>query len=453
MEKKKFFGTDGIRGKTNESYINEKFLSDLAFALTLFFGKQKGSKKKLVIGKDTRLSGYMIESIMCGIFLSRGWDCISVGVIPTSAISRSVKVGKFDFGVMISASHNPYEDNGIKIFNKKGEKLKDNDELEIEKIIDSENKKLLCKSSHIGKIIKNNLIVQDYTDHLLSTIPREMNFSQLKIVLDCANGSAYKIAPQIFEKVGIDLILEAVNPDGKNINKKCGALYPKRLSKSVIKNNADLGISFDGDSDRIILCDKNGEILNGDKILAIAGSSMLKQNKLKNKAIVSTKMANIGLKYYLQQRGIKLYLTDVGDRYVMNEMKKKDINLGGEQSGHLIFSDHCFTGDGILSALQIFTILQIENKQIHELLEDFRSYPQKLTNIEFNSNSEKILKNKRLIDIITENIKNNRDDLQILIRKSGTENLLRVMVQSRSNQLTKNISKQLIKNIKEIDDS
>ena len=450
--KKKFFGTDGIRGKTNESFINEEFLSDLAIALTLFFGRQKGAKKRLVIGKDTRLSGYMIESIMCGIFLSRGWDCIPIGVIPTSAISSSVKVGKFDFGVMISASHNSYEDNGIKIFNKHGEKLNDNDELEIENIIESEKEKLLCKSSHIGKIIKKNFIAQDYVHHLLSTIPKGMKFSQLKVVLDCANGSAYKIAPQIFENIGIDLILEAVNPNGKNINQKCGALYPKKLSKLVIKNKADLGISFDGDSDRLVLCDKNGEILNGDKILAIAGSSMLKQNKLKNKAIVSTKMANIGLKDYLQQRGINLFVTDVGDRYVMNEMKKQNINLGGEQSGHLIFSDHSFTGDGILSALQIFTILQIENKQIHELLEDFRSYPQKLTNIGFNSNSEKILNNKRLLNFISENVNNNRDDLQILIRKSGTEDLLRVMVQSRSNQLTKNISKQLIKKIKEIDE-
>ena len=269
--------------------------------------------------------------------------------------------------------------------------------------------------------------------------------------MDCANGSAYKVAPEIFAEVGIDLIRESVKPDGKNINKKCGALYPKNLSKLVKSHKADLGISFDGDSDRLIVCDKNGQIINGDKILAITASSMLKQKKLKRKAIVSTKMANIGLEDYLNERGIKLFLTDVGDRYVMKEMKRRNVNLGGEQSGHLIFSDHSFTGDGILSALQVFTILQIENKQIHELLDDFNIFPQTLINLDLNSDTKKIFLNSRLNKTILNFLDNKQDEPKILIRKSGTENLLRIMVQSRSLKLTNHISQTLVDMIKGID--
>lgn len=449
--KKIYFGTDGIRGKTNQSLINEKFLSELSIALSVFFGKKKLLKRKIIIGKDTRLSSYMVESLMTGVMLSRGWDCLRIGVIPTSAISRAIKSGDFDFGIMISASHNSFEDNGIKIFNKKGEKLTDHEELQIEEIINLKKQSPLCTDSKIGKIVKKDAVYDNYKKYLLSTIPKKINFSGLKVVVDCANGSAYKVAPEIFSEVGVNLILESVKPNGKNINKKCGALYPKNLSKLVRNNKADLGVSFDGDSDRLIVCDKNGQIINGDKILAIAASSMLKQKKLKSKAVVSTKMANIGLEDYLEERGIKLFLTDVGDRYVMKEMKRRNINLGGEQSGHLIFSDHSFTGDGILSALQVFTILQIENKQIHELLDDFYIFPQILVNLELCSDSKKIFVNSRLNKTILNFLDNKQEQPKILIRKSGTENLLRVMVQSRSMKLTNYISQTLVDMIKGID--
>ena len=451
QKSKKYFGTDGIRGKTNQSLINEKFLSELSIALSVFFGKNKSLNKKIIIGKDTRLSSYMVESIITGVMLSRGWNCVSIGVIPTSAISRAIKIGDFDFGIMISASHNSFEDNGIKIFNKKGEKLTDNEELQIEEIISLKKQSPLCTGLKIGRIQKNDDIYENYKKYLLSTIPKKMNFSGLKVVVDCANGSAYKVAPEIFSEVGINLIRESVKPDGKNINKKCGALFPKNLSKLVKNHKADLGISFDGDSDRLIVCDKNGQIINGDKILAIAASSMLKQKKLRSKAIVSTKMANIGLEDYLNKRGIRLFLTDVGDRYVMKEMKRRNVNLGGEQSGHLIFSDHSFTGDGILSALQVFTILQIENKEIHELLDDFNIFPQTLVNLDLHSDTKKIFLNSRLNKTILNFLDNKQDEPKILIRKSGTENLLRIMVQSRSLKLTNHISQTLVDMIKGID--
>ena len=448
QKSKKYFGTDGIRGKTNQSLINEKFLSELSIALSVFFGKNKSLNKKIIIGKDTRLSSYMVESIITGVMLSRGWNCVSIGVIPTSAISRAIKIGDYDFGIMISASHNSFEDNGIKIFNKKGEKLTDNEELQVEEIINLKKQSPLCTDLKIGRIQKNDDVV---TKNIYYLLFQKNKFSGLKVVVDCANGSAYKVAPEIFSEVGIDLISHSTKPNGKNINKNCGALYPKNLSKLVRNHKADLGIAFDGDSDRLILCDKNGQIINGDKILAIAASSMLKQNKLKSKAIVSTKMANIGLEDYLNERGIKLFLTDVGDRYVMEEMKRRNVNLGGEQSGHLIFSDHSFTGDGILSALQVFTILQIENKQIHELLDDFNIFPQTLVNLDLHSDTKKIFINSRLNKTILNFLDNKQDEPKILIRKSGTENLLRIMVQSRSLKLTNHISQTLVDMIKGID--
>lgn len=450
--KKAFFGTDGIRGKTNGKLINEKFLRKLSFALTIFFKNSINNNKKIIIGKDTRRSCYMIESSITSVFLSCGWECESVGVIPTPAISTLIKKEKFDFGIMISASHNSYLDNGLKIFNGKGEKLSDYDELKIEEILKKTNKQYLCQPENIGIIIRNDLTKNKYENYLLSTIPKNIKFDNLKLVVDCANGSAYKIAPNVFKKLGINLVADSVLPDGKNINKKCGALHPKRLSRIVKINKADIGVSFDGDADRLILCDKNGKIIDGDKILGIAAVSLLKQKKLNKKAIVSTKMANIGLKDYLNLHGIKLILTDVGDRYVMSEMKNKKINLGGEQSGHLIFSDHSFTGDGILSLLQILYISKIEKKPIHELVEDFVKFPQILVNMELKKNPEKVLQSFLLKSIIKDLTFNKKDDLQILIRKSGTENLLRLMVQSRSKVLTKNVTKSLKQTIELIDE-
>ena len=444
---KKIFGTDGIRGLAYKYPINEEFMNELVMALTIFFELQT---KKVLIGKDTRESGEMIESALSLSFQKRGFDCYILGVIPTAVIPFVIKDVKADIGIMISASHNPYHDNGIKIFKRNGEKLSDSEEFEIEKIILNKKQQTIVNKSK-GRKIDFTDKIELYKENIKKIIPHGLSFHDLKIVVDCANGSASKIAPEILSELGINLIIKSKNPNGVNINKNCGALFPKKISEMVIKNKANLGISFDGDADRLTLVDNKGKILDGDKILAIAGKSMKKQNKLSNLGIVSTVMANIGLKEYLNKNSLKLFQCPVGDRYVVSEMKKRAINLGGEQSGHFIFSDFSFTGDAIISALQIFIILKMEDKSIDQLLKDYVSYPQKLVNFKLKKSPIEILKNKELQKIIEHEQKNSKDNLMILLRKSGTENLLRLMVQSRSLKSTNLFINYLSSEIKEID--
>lgn len=437
--KKKFFGTDGIRGKVNTFPITTDFFRKLVISLGYYL--KKTGRKKIFIGKDTRVSGDTIEKILTTTFSSIGFDCIKLGITTTPIVSFMTRKHKADLGIMISASHNPYFDNGIKIFNGFGQKLSDREELKIESIIDTKPIKI-SKTKFLTKISKN-LNFESYEKEIKKVIPKNINFKDLKVVLDCANGSAYKIAPKIFLNLGVNLILESINPNGRNINQKCGALFPNNLTKKVLSNKADIGFAYDGDADRLIVCDEKGEIINGDKILAIISSSLLKQEKLKSKYIVSTKMSNLGLSEYLSSIGLKLYKTSVGDRYVTNGMKKKNSNLGGEQSGHIIFSDFSSTGDAILSSLQILTILKIENKKLSEILSSYNVYPQKLLNFKLNFDPEIILKDKKFIDLINLHKNRLKKKGNILVRKSGTEKLLRLMVQSFDKEIMINTMKTL----------
>lgn len=444
---KRFFGTDGIRGKVNKPPVTTDFFFKLAKAINIFINKKE--KKKVFIGRDTRESGKTLEDSLLNAFRSDGVECYLLGIVSTPIVSFMTKHCYADIGLMISASHNQFEDNGIKIFKNNGEKLNDKEELQLEKIILSLADTNFCNSQN--KVHKAEDL-SSYYKKILSLTKLNKLVLNGKIVVDCANGSLYKIAPEILARVGLDVIVKNNIPDGRNINKKCGALYPKALSQSVLNHKADIGIAFDGDGDRLIMCDQNGVIIDGDKIMAITCKSLLNQKKLKGNAIVGTHMSNIGLEEFLGKSKIKLFRSKIGDRYVVEMMKKNNCNFGGEQSGHFIYSDYSSTGDALLSALQILTSLEIEKKTIEEILHDYQTYPQILTNLKTFKDPEDILQNDDLKDYIKKcKPKDQKNQPLILIRKSGTERLLRVMVQSRSTKLTKKIKNDLINIISKLD--
>ena len=451
--KKKYFGTDGIRGKVNQYPIRSDFIFKLSFSLSEYLEtiNDTKSKKKVLIGKDTRASCRMIESSLVSGFTSAGIDCITIGEVPTPLVSFLTRYLRCELGIMISASHNPYFDNGVKIFKSDGIKLTDSEELKIEQIFKNTCDLNYCSPSKIGAEIKYESRFTEYTKNIRKIIPKNIDFNDLKVVMDCANGSASVIAPQIFKELNINVITMFNKPDGKNINLGCGALFADSLKQNVLSNNADVGFAFDGDADRLIVIDEKGNLINGDKILAIVGSSLQKQGKLKGQGLIATKMSNYGLRDYLKKRDISLFECDVGDRYVIEEMKKRKCNLGGEQSGHIIFSDFSSTGDAILSALQILTILEIENKKMSEILVDFNDIPQKLINLKLKNDLNVIYKNKNLHKLINELNDNLEDKGMVLVRKSGTENILRIMVQSYEDELKEKIIQKIESFIKKID--
>ena len=447
MKKKKYFGTDGIRGKVNVHPITPDFFFKLGKSINIFSNKK--ANKQIFIGRDTRQSGQILEDSLLRAFSSDGFECHLLGVVSTPIVSFMTKFFSADFGLMISASHNQYYDNGVKVFKKNGEKLSDNEELILEEIIDNLYKE---KEIQTSKTIRKQNNIVAYYNKILSTVRSDLSLSNIKVVIDCANGSLSNIAPEIFSKIGLNFVTMNNYPDGKNINNQCGSLFPEFLSKDVLQNKADLGIAFDGDGDRLIISDENGEIINGDKIMAITCRSMLRQNKLKGNGIVATHMSNIGLEDFLSTEKIGLYRSDVGDKYVVEMMKKKKCNFGGEQSGHFIFSDYSFTGDALLSALQILSILEIENKSINEHLKNYQTFPQILENLKISKDPEIILQNIKLYEYINQIKKKKiKNHLMILVRKSGTEKLIRVMVQSRCNKLTNSVKNDIINIILETD--
>ena len=451
--KKKYFGTDGIRGQVNEYPIRSDFIFKLSFSLSEYLNSVNGtkSKKKVLIGKDTRASCRMIESSLISGFTAAGIDCITIGEVPTPLVSFLTRHLNCELGIMISASHNPYFDNGVKLFKSNGTKLTDSEELKIEKILKNTCDLNYCCAKKIGTEIKYKSAFIEYTKSIKKIIPKNIKFNNLKVVMDCANGSASEIAPKIFKELNINTITMFNKPNGKNINSGCGSLFPDILKKNVLLNNADIGFAFDGDADRLIVIDERGNLINGDKILAIVGSSLQKQDKLKGQGLIATKMSNYGLKDYLKKRDINLFECEVGDRYVIEEMKKRKCNLGGEQSGHIIFSDFSSTGDALLSALQILTILKMEKKKISEILVDFKDIPQKLINLRLNNNLNVIYKNKSLHELINELNNDLGEKGMVLVRKSGTENILRIMVQSYKDDLKEETIKKIESFIKKID--
>ena len=443
---RKYFGTDGVRG-----VANKELTCDLAYKLGRAGGyvlTNNEYKVKVVVGKDTRQSGDMLEAALIAGLMSVGCDVITVGVIPTPGVAYLTRKYGAECGVVISASHNPMEDNGIKFFNKDGFKLDDEIELKIEEYIDNMEKIAYNPiGNEVGVRIHKHTAAQDYVDYLKSIVDTDL--TGLKVVLDCANGAAYKVAPEVFRELGAEVIALNVTPDGENINHKCGSTHPEGLQKAVVEHNADLGLAYDGDADRLIAVDETGTIVDGDHIMILGAVYLKKQNKLANDTLVVTTMSNIGLHVAAKEYGIDLSITDVGDRYVIEEMKKSGHNLGGEQSGHMIFLDYNTTGDGTLSSLIVSKIVKEDGKTLSEQSALMTTYPQVLINVDVrNEVKNKFMENDEIRTEIEKLEKLMAGTGRVLIRPSGTQPLVRVMLEGKDEGQIRELAQELADLIK-----
>ncbi|MFL2802347.1 MAG: phosphoglucosamine mutase [Paracoccaceae bacterium] len=446
---RKIFGTDGIRGKVNTKFINAEFMQKLGIACGKYFLSKSGQEKsnRVIIGKDTRRSGYMLETALTSGFTSIGMDVFLLGPIPTPAVGMLTRSMRADLGVMISASHNHFEDNGIKFFGPDGFKLSDFVEKEIELLL---TKKInLVEPSLVGRVKRIDEVLGRYTEAVKKSLPKTLNLRNLTIVIDCANGSAYKCAPQILWELGANVIPLGVDPNGYNINLNCGSTNTSRASKLVKEYNADLAICLDGDADRVIILDERGKEIDGDQLIALIAKNLKNENKINGNTVVSTVMSNLGLQKYLANLGLNLHRTPVGDRYVAEIMKNKGFNFGGEKSGHIIMSDYASTGDGLLAALHFLSILKNSRKTASELLNVFKPIPQKLVNLKFKSKTDP-LENSDVKNTINKLRSILSDSGEILVRKSGTEPVIRIMIQHNDNKLIKKIINNLSEIISEL---
>jgi phosphoglucosamine mutase len=429
---KKLFGTDGIRGTANKYPMTPDLALKVGQALGYVLRMQpgrKGSERTVLIGKDTRLSGYMIEQAMASGLNSMGVRVLLTGPLPTPGIGFVAQNMRADAGVVISASHNAYHDNGIKIFGSDGFKISQAMEEEIERLVLDENlSKFLSDSDSIGRTRRIDDADGRYIVYAKNTFPLNLNLDGMRIVLDCANGAAYKVAPAVFEELGAEVFVIGNEPNGRNINDKFGALFPSRTCDEVIRYRADVGISLDGDADRVIMVDERGRIVNGDHILAISALHKKKQGRLANDVVVATEMSNVGLEICLASHGIKLVRTDVGDKYVVDEMRRSGYNLGGEQSGHIICLDHSTTGDGSVAALDVLAVMRSTGKKLSELSDVMTDVPQALVNARVKTRVD--LKSIKGYDDLILKI---QDQLKgrgrIFVRYSGTEPVVRVLVE------------------------
>lgn len=429
MVEKKLFGTDGVRGVANIDPMTTETAMQLGRAAAFVFKHEANRRHRIVIGKDTRLSGYMIENALVAGICSMGVDVLVVGPLPTPGIAFITSSMRADAGVVISASHNPYQDNGIKFFSKTGYKLPDELELKIEElIINHRLDELRPIADEVGKAYRIDDAIGRYVVFLKNTFPKDLDLQGLRIVLDCAHGAGYKVAPCVLTELGAEVIPIGVKPDGTNINEGCGSMHPEVMAEKVREYRADLGIALDGDADRVIFVDEHGIEVDGDHIMALCGTEMIKAGELKKKTVVATVMSNMGLDIAMKKAGGKVIRTDVGDRYVVEEMLKNDYNLGGEQSGHMIFLDHNTTGDGILSALQVLAIIQRTGKPLSELSQVMTSLPQVLVNVKVRKKADlqTIAPIKKVIDEVEDELGGKG---RVLVRYSGTEPLLRVMIE------------------------
>ena len=444
---RKYFGTDGVRGIANTE-LNCELAYKLGRAGGYVLTKGK-DKVKVVVGKDTRVSGDMLESALIAGLMSVGCDIITVGVIPTPGVAYLTKYYNADCGVVISASHNPVEYNGIKFFNENGYKLDDSIELEIESYIDNiEKVEVHPTGDKVGKKIYEHDSVRDYVNYLKTIV--NVDFNGLKVVLDCANGAAYKVAPMVFEELGAHVIAINNTPDGNNINDKCGSTHPEGLQEAVLKNNADLGLAYDGDADRLIAVNEKGQIVDGDHIMILSAIYLKKHNKLAKDTLVITVMSNIGLVIAAKENNINLATTAVGDRYVLEEMKNSGYNLGGEQSGHMIFLDYNTTGDGTLSSLVLAQIVKEESKTLSELASIMNQYPQVLVNARIKNENKNRYMEIPEIKAEIERIEQLMDGCgRVLIRPSGTEPLVRVMLEGKDEGQLKELATNLANLIQE----
>lgn len=431
---KKIFGTDGVRGLANVYPVTPEMAMSLGQAVAKFF-RHKKSTRRVVIGKDTRRSSYMIEQAIAAGVCSMGSEAVFLGPIPTPGVAFLTKAMRADCGVMISASHNAYSDNGIKFFDANGFKLTDENELEIETFIENELKNTQRPTGrNVGKAYRVEGAQGRYVEFLKRAFPKDYTLEGLKVVVDCANGAAYHIAPQVLWELGAEVISLGVDPNGLNINTNCGALHPENLSHAVRECKADMGLALDGDADRVVLCDENGSIIHGDCLIAMCALELLNQGLLKNKKIVGTILTNMGVENYLKQHGIDMLRTQVGDRYIIEVMREQGLLLGGEPSGHVIFSRHTTTGDGMVAGLQVLATMVQSQKKLSELVAEIPLYPQIQHNIKVQN--KKVLTEVQPIQQALQDIDQRlAGKLRVILRYSGTEPLLRLMIEGQDPQI------------------
>jgi phosphoglucosamine mutase len=442
---RKFFGTDGIRGRTNEGSMTPEIAMKVGQAAGRHF-LRGDHKHRVVIGKDTRLSGYMVENALVAGFTSVGMDVVQFGPIPTPAVAMLTRSMRADLGVMISASHNPYEDNGIKLFGPDGFKLSDGDELSIEALIDAPTQH--AAAPDIGRARRIEDARGRYIHAIKASLPEHIRFDGLHVVLDCANGAAYQVAPTAIWELGAKVTAIGITPNGKNINDKVGSTHAETLQETVVASGADIGIALDGDADRLIVVDEKGKVVDGDQLMAMLGTSMSRSGKLTGDGIVATVMSNLGLERYLRTQHLNLIRAKVGDRYVLEEMRRHGINVGGEQSGHMIMLDHATTGDGTVAALQVLAQLVDTGKPASELLHLFDPVPQLLKNVRFKGG--KPLEDPRVQAVIADAEKELDGTGRLVIRPSGTEPVIRVMAECDNDAQVKEVVERICAVVAEV---
>ncbi|MBE9552920.1 MAG: phosphoglucosamine mutase [Proteobacteria bacterium] len=445
---RKMFGTDGVRGLANKEPITPQTVLRLAMAVGQRF--RRGDHRHLVvIGKDTRLSGYMLEPALTAGFVSMGMDVVLVGPLPTPAVAVLTRSLRADLGVVISASHNPYFDNGIKLFGPDGYKLSDGEETAIEKLMDSPELEP-AEPGDLGRARRLDDAQGRYIEYAKQTFPRGLRLDGMRIVVDCANGAAYKVAPTVLWELGADVVSIGVDPDGTNINRNCGATAPETLSERVVATGADLGIALDGDADRVIVCDEHGTIIDGDQLMALIAGEWRAADRLLGGGVVATVMSNLGFERHLGGMGLDLVRTAVGDRYVVEKMRAGNYNLGGEQSGHIIMSDYGTTGDGLIAALQVLAALVTRNATASEVCRVFETLPQLLRNVRFGGGAP--LDERLVQEAIAEGESALGAGGRLVIRKSGTEPVIRVMAQGDDESLVGSVVADIVGAIEQVGD-
>ena len=432
---RKYFGTDGIRGRANRTIT-----PDLALRLGMSAGVvfvRGDYRHRVLIGKDTRLSGYMIENALVAGFTSVGMDVLQTGPMPTPAVAMLTRSMRADLGVMISASHNPYDDNGIKLFGPDGYKLSDELEEEIERLMDSDLGKRLAKPAALGRAKRIDGVTDRYIEFAKRAVNRNLSLDGMRIVIDCANGAAYKVAPAALWELGAEVFPIGVEPDGFNINRDCGSTAPEALAAKVREMRADIGIALDGDADRLVIVDEKGRVIDGDQILAVIAESFKEDGRLSQPGVVATVMSNLGLERHFAGLGLKLVRTPVGDRYVLETMRADGYNVGGEPSGHIILSDFATTGDGFVAALQVLAVVRKSGRPVSEVCHRFDPLPQVLKNVRFSSGAP--LENAGVRSVIQSGEKRLGGGGRLVIRPSGTEPVIRVMAQGEDRDLVESV--------------
>jgi phosphoglucosamine mutase len=436
------FGTDGVRGRANTSPMTAEMAMRIGMAAGQVF-RRGAHRNRAVIGKDTRLSGYMLEQALTAGFLSVGVDVFLLGPIPTPAVGFLTRSMRADVGVMISASHNPYEDNGIKLFGPDGFKLSDAVESRIQALVMSPSDMTLADAAAIGRAKRLDDVQGRYIEAVKASAPRGLDLSDLKVVVDCANGAAYRVAPTVLSELGAEVVRVGVSPDGFNINGNCGSTHPGVLQEQVVAHHAHIGIGLDGDADRVIMVAENGQVIDGDQLMATIADQWMQSGRLSGGGVVATVMSNLGLERYLDARKLQLVRTQVGDRYVLERMRADGYNLGGEQSGHIIMTDHATTGDGLMAALQALAALIQTGRPASELFRAFEPVPQLLKNVRV-TDATAALDAAPVVKAIASAEARLGKGGRILVRKSGTEPLIRVMAEGDDSDLVRSVVDEII---------